>query len=274
METTLKDPLATYRHASPAAAASPSRPEIGMDESAELNRDLTPDEVRALVTTVQGIGYRFGKEHIGVSFAGLRAYCEEHGEPAVWQAVGRYLCDLAAQTAAGRGLILQGPTGTGKTGVLALVAEAEWQRYALSKAENPDPEWALPKECRKPSKVQFIPAVELADLLIQRKRDDNYLYSSINDLIYCDHLLIDDFGSEYMDGYAFNRFYKLIEDRYTNRRCTHLTVNMDIDDYARSNPNAARIVSRLRQRCYVITLTGPDRRSRLSAVALEGVEFG
>ncbi|MHB0938565.1 MAG: hypothetical protein ACYDCO_24195 [Armatimonadota bacterium] len=275
METALKDRLAKYRDAPPAAAATLSLPATGRDAPAGSNRDLTADEVLALVTSEKGAGRRrFGKEHLGLSFAGLRAYCEEHRETAVWQAIGRYLCDLAAQTAAGRGLILQGPTGTGKTGVLALLAEAEWQRYFLSLAENPEPEWMPPDQRRKRPKMEVITAVELADLLMLRKRDDGYRDSRIADLTHCDHLLIDDFGAEYMDAYALNSFYKLIDDRYIDRRCTHLTVNVTVDDYARSNPNAARIVSRLRQRCYVITLAGPDRRARLSAAALEGVGFG
>jgi len=227
--------------------------------------------VLALLTSEKRAGRcGFEKEHLGLSFAGLRAYCEEHHEAAVWQAVGRYLADLAAQTAEGRGLILQGPTGTGKTGVLALLAEAECLRYG---AFEPMTEAEVRFGGRR-RHVRAITAVELAEFLMNRRRDDEWWLNRLSDLTCCAHLMIDDFGAEYMDGFALNSFYKLMDNRYTARRCTHLTVNVELTDYAGSNPNAARIVSRLRQRCYIITIAGPDRRVRLSASALEGVGFG
>lgn len=236
-----------------------------------VEHDLMTDEVLALVSSCDFAGQcGFKVEHWGVSFMSLHDYCDQYIASMPWKALGRYLRDIRKQQSVGRGWIISGPTGTGKTAVLALIAEAVGQTFGtwhepLSESQRMGYEQKRPR-CLK------IGAVELADFLMERKHEDNWatrylLFRSVT------HLMIDDLGSEYLDGFGMNGLYRLIDERYTRNLCTHLTLNMTLERLPETSPNAQRIASRLNQCSFYLELAGPDRRMPLSVSALDGVEF-
>jgi len=235
---------------------------------------LETDEVLGLVTTANGAGAAgFQSDHLGMSFAAFRQYIDAHGDPLTWRLFGRYLRDLGRQTAEGVGWIIEGTVGTGKTAVMALIAEAEMLRTGSAYEPSSEAEFRGMTE-RKPH-LLFASMVDIADFCMRRDRDDAWERQFAR---WCSvtHLFIDDLGAEYLEPFGGNQFYKLIDTRAHKRLPTHLTLNGLVDDLGdprRRGANAQRLESRLRRRNHVMTLAGPDRRVPLSPSELLGVEF-
>lgn len=239
----------------------------------DVRLTLETDEVLTLRATAEYAGHcGFEDEHLGATFAGFREYCEQHGDAATWKALGRYLRDLGAQTVEGRGWIIEGPTGTGKTAVLALIAEAECLRGGAW--HEPDGEAQFRGLAERKPRALKVPAVQLADFFNQINHEGEEWARQFALYRIVRHLMIDDMGTEYLSGTGGNALYQLIDERYTRRLCTHLTLNMLLDELATSAPNAKRIASRILQRSFRMSLIGPDRRKPLAMSLLDGVEFG
>jgi DNA replication protein DnaC len=160
------------------------------------------------------------------------------------QTICRYLDDIPQHLEAGHGLLLLGPTGTGKTGALALVAAACHDRLRLSARE-----------------VRYETGTRLMRLLLDRK-------ASVDDES-CDRddhgypawrvLLLDEFGSAYEHDYAFAALDDYLGWRYDQKLTTCVATNLD-PAALKSSPNYERLVDRWRETCVVLTMGGQSRR--------------
>lgn len=82
----------------------------------------------------------------------------------------------------------------------------------------------------------------------------------IESIVEPDILVLDDIWQEKPSGWVLERLYIIINERYTNGKKTILTSNYDIDRL-KDKLGHAPIISRLKQKCFDVLLTGKDRRA-------------
>lgn len=84
--------------------------------------------------------------------------------------------------------------------------------------------------------------------------------SLLNQLIEVPVLIIDDFGTEEVKGWIYERFYHLINGRYIDKMTTIFTSNCSIDDLAYDD----RITNRIKEMCYVIPFPEESVRDHIA----------
>lgn len=149
-----------------------------------------------------------------------------------------YLDNLKENVADGRGLILSGPTGTGKSGVLALIA----------------------KQAESIGSCKYLTVTRLMRGLIDISRKQ----SNENDMQSYPRwklLLLDEFGSAYEHDYVFAAFEDYIGWRYDNKLATCIATNLTPEGL-KSAPNYARMLDRWRGTCLPVVMSGESLRKR------------
>ncbi len=147
--------------------------------------------------------------------------------------IERFWDGCADALAEGRGFILCGTRGTGKTFALALTALVARQ-YTNS--------------------VRFVFAPRLYDALYARDPiADKLQYSKM--------LLLDDFGVEYASDWVMSRFQAFVEYRHANMLSTCITTNLSVADLS-TLPGYERVISRWAESCGndIYELPGRDLR--------------
>jgi DNA replication protein DnaC len=146
----------------------------------------------------------------------------------------------------GTNLVLIGPTGVGKTGLATgLLLQALHDGY----------------------RGLFIKAQDLFDEMYASLADRSSR-KLLDRLIRFDLVLIDELGYLNLQPEQTNIFFKLMEDRYTARKATIITTNLEYEDWARFLGNPAltdALLSRVRHRCNTIRIDGPSLRSQVEA---------
>ena len=144
-----------------------------------------------------------------------------------------YLGNLGKALRQGRGLLVSGGVGAGKTSLLALVA------YPAACAGFSVANWYAPA---------------LFDALHNREPG---LYG---DTAIVDLLCIDDFGVQYAGEWGASRFDALMEERYCQRKAVCVTTNATLENLGKSG-QWARAVDRWREMCLGLeTKAGSQRR--------------
>jgi DNA replication protein DnaC len=131
----------------------------------------------------------------------------------------QWWADLDVHVRDGRGFILSGPPGTGKTFALALTALA---------AREVTP-------CAFVSSSMLFNALHEQDVAVSEWR-------------MAPLLLLDDFGVEYAADWAMSRFQEFVEYRHAHCRSTCVTTNLAVADLGKL-AGFERIVSRWRETC-------------------------
>jgi len=75
--------------------------------------------------------------------------------------------------------------------------------------------------------------------------------------------LIDELGYLNLKPEQTNIFFKMMEERYTHRRPTIITTNLDYTEWSNFLGNKALVdalLSRLRHRCHTVRIDGPSLR--------------
>jgi hypothetical protein len=141
-------------------------------------------------------------------------------------------------------LTLAGAPGTGKTVAAArsfddyVAAESNW-KFGESHMMMSDG-WAWEYHWQG-GNIVWTSAAALS-------RIDRFSATAVRDICAADRLVIDDLGSEYVDGKGFflALFDEIIDARYANLRKTILTTNLTPDSFRQRYQE--RIVDRIRQR--------------------------
>lgn len=150
----------------------------------------------------------------------------------------KYGVHVRDHIAAGRGLILLGPVGTGKTSLAISIL-----RKAIDQGYN----------------GYFISMVSLFDTMLtlidgsaeHRLRFENRIKNS-------PLLVLDDFGAEYDNKLVVQKVNAIISDRVESRRPTILTTNLSVSQLqARYD---ARIYDRLKATSFVLKFEGQSKR--------------
>ncbi len=204
-------------------------------------------------------------DHLGCSAADLR----EHVDEVSWSLLARYLRGLAAMEAEGLGWLVDGPTGTGKTATLALLVEGIIRHHG--EVHEPQSEATTRGITAPRPRVIIVSETTIADHFSRRDKSEAWEAVKTSwELVR--HLVIDDLGSAHWEAWASNGWYDLINGRSKRQLSTHASLNVDPSVVA-VGPNAARIRSRLLQRSFQLTMTGADRRVRVSPRRLLDLDF-
>lgn len=141
----------------------------------------------------------------------------------------------------GTNIVFQGETAVGKTGLatgLLLCALQDGYRG------------------------YFLRAQDLFDQLYSTLADRSSR-RFLNRLIRYDLLLIDEMGYLNLRPEHTNLFFKLMEERYTARRASIITTNLEYDQWRNFLGNehlTKALLSRIRHRCITVTIDGPSLR--------------
>lgn len=145
----------------------------------------------------------------------------------------RYAEKFSDMIADGRGLLLLGDVGTGKTFAAACIANA-----LISQGRS----------------------VIMTSLVTLLEKNSGELSSEFNNI---DLLILDDLGAERSTDYALERVYSIIDGRYRCRKPVIYTTNLNIEELkAPSDIRYRRIYDRVLERCYPIEFRGRSRRKR------------
>lgn len=152
------------------------------------------------------------------------------------------LLDFLREWDGHQGLILKGPYGTGKTGLLAGALRAVCDLYAGSGR-----------------RVAFTTGADLLDEL-RRGYDDGTHATRLQRAKTVALLAIDDLGAEKPSEWVIERLFVIINHRYEYELPTFLTTNYGLEELAeRIGP---RVLERLLETCRVVPVEGRNLRER------------
>jgi DNA replication protein DnaC len=154
----------------------------------------------------------------------------------VREAVEQYGESLAAKVEAGRGLMVFGPTGTGKSSTAALVAK-----------------FAVMADVR--FRWTYVP--DLCDQMMDgaSRRQEVRIDQSAVDL-----LIWDDFGVRPLSAFEIGMLDQIVERRYQRRKPMIVTTNLTRDVMVKT-PEFGRMVDRWRQMSSSVVISGKSMRT-------------
>lgn len=163
-------------------------------------------------------------------------------QPVAWLTASRYTEKFSTiRNEAKNSLWFTGTKGTGKSHLAyAITNELLKQQYTVITVVMPDLlDMLRPKADKAKSALaeERMRAIKTADLVI-----------------------LDDLGAEKDSEWAAERIYLILNDRYNEQQPVAITSNPLPDELERISPQWGRIVSRLHEMCYIITMDGPDYR--------------
>lgn len=151
----------------------------------------------------------------------------------------RYVANFAKFREMGRGLLLRGPVGTGKTFIAACIANA-----LIDKGIS----------CYMTSFPQLVNT-------LQGMHEGRQSY--IDEINQNDLLIIDDLSTERDTDYMSEIVYNVVDGRYRVGLPLIVTTNLTSDELKRPGSlSKERIYSRLIDMCVVVEVTGADRRKK------------
>lgn len=142
----------------------------------------------------------------------------------------------------GDNLVLIGPTGTGKTGIASSL---------------------LLQALHRGHRGYFVRAQDLFDEMYASLADRG-TRRMLDHLLRYDVILVDELSYLNLRPEQGNIFFKLMEERYVQKRSTLITTNLDYDgwyDFLGRKDMVKALVDRLRHRCTTIRIDGPSLRT-------------
>jgi DNA replication protein DnaC len=141
----------------------------------------------------------------------------------------------------GENIVFCGPTGVGKSGLTAGL---------------------LLKALQNGHRALFVRAQDLFDDMYASLADRSSR-KLLNRLVRVDVLAVDEMGYLNLRPEQTNIFFKLMEERYSLRRPTIITTNLDYSEWSNFLGNKALVealLSRVRHRCHTVRIDGPSLR--------------
>jgi len=171
---------------------------------------------------------------------------------AAYNAVFNYAKSWPKMSEQGKGLYIYGAYGTGKTHLVAALANYVIKKYLIRVIFGTITKLFMPLK----------DAIGLGDTyLLQRERERLYKV---------DLLIIDDLGKERPTDFVSEELYMLINTRYENKKPIVITSNYTLEEFADKYDKwtkdygdkdlGSAMKSRLFEMCYYIKMDGPDYR--------------
>ncbi|MEZ5439997.1 MAG: ATP-binding protein [Lysobacterales bacterium] len=164
------------------------------------------------------------------------------------QAVETITSNIAETINTGRGLVLMGPPGVGKTLALAAMVNAACSTTLAVYASWPD-------------------TVAKVKAAISSKSKDRDL---IDTLIAAPLLALDEIGVKALSDWEHNELFRLVDSRYAECRPTLIASNVMRDAWA--NAVGERIADRLRECGPTLAITGESQRGRIPLSGPDAVQ--
>ena len=187
---------------------------------------------------------RYRKNAFGASFA-LHQYTfdRDSGQVSQLNYARRYVEHWADMVQHNQGLLLWGPTGTGKTFAAACIANALVDQLV---------------------EVYMTTLGEVLLKLFGMSGEERITY--FDRLAECQLLILDDFGMERRTSYAQEQVYELVNRRYLSGKPLIVTTNLTPEDF-HQEPDLARrrINDRVWERCTPIRFDGANLRQERAA---------
>ena len=161
---------------------------------------------------------------------------------AACQAIKYYLDNFDQMRTEGKGLYLySAKKGSGKTRMAASIANDLIHNHDIS--------------------VKFMTSPAILDEIKSSWGSKEYTERQILDMLFMvPVLVVDDFGAEKATDWTNDRFYQIINERYTNNRITIFTSNMSLRNLKYDD----RITDRIKEKCLQIDFPEESVRERLS----------
>jgi len=166
-----------------------------------------------------------------------------------------YSNDLSKNSLAGRGLLILGPVGVGKTCSLVVLLKTILVKYikpetviGFDQERFNTGEFTYPP-CQSSTINQIFSAIfQKNNELIERLTRTSFLF-------------LDDFGRGYYHDFPFSAFEELIDFRYANKLPTYITSNQTAGSLS-EEPKYRRVIDRWRECCTTIQITGSSMRKK------------
>jgi DNA replication protein DnaC len=213
-------------------------------------------DLRGLSTTDEIAGRAgFGKRHIGVTLAGI-------ADNGLRNATYQYLEHIDAMREQGIGIVLGGGRGTGKTSVLALVAEWYGLRFGVCR-ESGEGSWR--RQYRR-ALYASMPAVCRMFGIVPSDGEKESWQRHYDELVEVELLLLDEFNSFALGEWGQTHLLNIMDERVSHQRITCLAINGTWRDLeATDNAALKRIVDKLRETLMTpIEFPGASRREFLA----------
>jgi DNA replication protein DnaC len=251
-----------------------------MTRPASVN--LTSDQLDALAVTRAYAG-RAGLPEKFSGYGRSLAWLVTE-QPLVYPSIRRYLENIERAVKVGRGLILAGGRGTGKTSTLALIAEAAHRTLTVHE-EQQLIYHEIEKDIKKYRTVYILRSIQtqyermtrLAPFLsrftygadAQREQDSRF-----NLLQTVPFLLIDELGLGEFRNDAESLFFEIIESRIEAALPTCFAMNGTIDElHSTANSTMLRLLDKLKPGSIYLQYAGESRRTTWgSSKDLEALE--
>ena len=174
----------------------------------------------------------------GTNMSGWSFDNDDRQRPELSDACRKYADQFAAYQAQGRGLLLYGSVGTGKTYLAACIANSVIDRGYIVRMTN---------------------FAEVANQMQSTWEKQEY----IDDLCGYDLLIIDDLGAERKSEYMQEMVFNIIDARYRAGGPVIITTNLTPEELVKpGNIGYSRIYDRIMERCLAIKVEGPSRRRK------------
>ena len=142
----------------------------------------------------------------------------------------------------GKGLLLHGPVGTGKTHLVAAIIDYIARMHKRQFEGN----------------MIFITLINLLAELRYSVQERSKTESIIREYQKCSLLIVDDFGTEKETDWTAETIYNIINYRYEEAKPTLITTNANIEEFFEYFDE--RLASRLMEICTIIPVGGKDYR--------------
>lgn len=165
----------------------------------------------------------------------------------------KYFENVQEKVLQGKGLILSGPVGVGKTCSLVVIARELLKQSCREIKMMTHSEELTPTGQYTFTTILFTSSNRLFRAIFNKDRD---LIDYANE---CRCLIIDDFGREYYHDFPFSEFEEIIDYRYANLKPVYVSTNLSATAL-NENKNFQRVVDRWRECCDVIQISGKSMR--------------
>lgn len=154
--------------------------------------------------------------------------------------VAGYTANLADEVTEGRGLLIGGAVGTGKTAILGLIADAAYDAGI--------------------NETEFVYSFDLYAAFFRHnpERDDERMRRWRQARL----LLLDELGAAYTTDFSLSEFEGFVEHRHAACLATCVTTNVPLDKLKKVV--SARVYDRWRSTCTAIELAGGSKRTALT----------